>query len=74
MIYRILAIVLLCGALVGLSALPAQAEDDCAGGYVALCFEPTLNILPIPILDGGAIQFGPIDRICVLPGSCPAGG
>lgn len=55
------------------TAARAQEPDPCTGGYVALCLSPSLNLLPIgPILEGGAIQIGPIERFCLLPGSCPA--
>jgi hypothetical protein len=49
------------------SSTPVQAQDEgCTGGYVALCPSLTVNLLPI--LDGAAFA---IDRLCVLPGSCP---
>jgi hypothetical protein len=51
----------------------AQEPDPCTGGYVALCLSPSLtpSIHLLPILEGGAIQLGPIEKVCVLPGSCP---
>jgi hypothetical protein len=63
-------------SLVAALLLPGRAlaqENPCVGEYVALCFEPslTLQLLPVgPILEDGAIAFE-LDRICVLPGSCP---
>lgn len=51
-------------ALVGLSA-PAQAAEPCSGpALVVLC--PSLELVPI-----GPITV-PVERICLLPGSCPA--
>lgn len=61
MIYRTLAVALVSVALAGLSGAPAAAAD--CQGPVNIC--PTLGLIPI-----GPIQLGPIERVCVLPGSC----
>lgn len=64
---RALAVLGLASCLVVAAPATASAADEgCTGGYVALCPSLTVNLLPI--LQDGAIA---IDRICVLPGSCP---
>jgi hypothetical protein len=72
---RWLVVVVTGAALWTVTGGPAQAQepDPCTGGYVALCLSPSLtpSVNLLPILEGGAIQLGPIERVCVLPGSCP---
>lgn len=64
---RALAVLGLATCLVVAAPVAASAQDEgCTGGYVALC--PSLEVNLLPILQDGAIA---IDRICVLPGSCP---
>lgn len=63
------------GALAALLTLgtarsAAAQEAPCVGEQVAICLQPVLapSVQLLPILQDGAIA---IDRICVLPGSCP---
>jgi hypothetical protein len=53
--------------VVAVPGMASAADEGCTGGYVALC--PSLEVNLLPILEGGAIA---IDRLCILPNSCPA--